>query len=47
VFAADHKLLRGKIIFGKRNEDLDGHHWLFARHARDVNPEGWGAKLAK
>jgi len=27
-------------------EDLDGHHWLFARHARDVNPEEWGAKLA-
>ena len=27
-------------------EDLDGHHWLFARHARDVNPEDWGAKLA-
>jgi len=19
-------------------EELDGHHWLFARHARDVNP---------
>jgi uncharacterized glyoxalase superfamily protein PhnB len=27
-------------------EDLDGHHWLFARHARDVNPEDWGATLA-
>jgi uncharacterized glyoxalase superfamily protein PhnB len=27
--------------------DLDGHHWLFSRHARDVNPEEWGAKLAK
>jgi uncharacterized glyoxalase superfamily protein PhnB len=27
-------------------EDLDGHHWLFARHARDVNPKDWGAKLA-
>lgn len=28
-------------------EDLDGHHWLFARHARDVSPEAWGAKVAK
>jgi uncharacterized glyoxalase superfamily protein PhnB len=28
-------------------EDLDGHHWLFARHARDVSPENWGAKLAE
>jgi hypothetical protein len=27
-------------------EDLEGHHWLFARHARDVSPEDWGAKLA-
>lgn len=23
--------------------DLDGHHWLFSRHARDVAPEAWGA----
>jgi uncharacterized glyoxalase superfamily protein PhnB len=28
-------------------EDLDGHHWLFARHARDVTPEAWGAKVAE
>lgn len=27
-------------------EDLDGHHWLFSRHARDVSPEEWGAKIA-
>ena len=24
-------------------EDLDGHHWLFSRHARDRSPEEWGA----
>lgn len=24
-------------------EDLDGHPWLFSRHARDVCPESWGA----
>lgn len=24
-------------------EDLDGHHWLFSRHAKDVAPEDWGA----
>lgn len=23
-------------------EDLDGHHWLFSRHARNVAPEDWG-----
>jgi uncharacterized glyoxalase superfamily protein PhnB len=26
--------------------DLDGHHWLFAQHARDVSPDEWGAKIA-
>lgn len=28
-------------------EDLDGHHWLFSRHARDVSPVQWGAKIAE
>jgi uncharacterized glyoxalase superfamily protein PhnB len=27
-------------------EDLDGHRWLFSRHARDVSPADWGAKVA-
>lgn len=26
--------------------DLDGHHWLFSRHARDVSPDEWGAVTA-
>jgi uncharacterized glyoxalase superfamily protein PhnB len=25
--------------------DLEGHHWLFSCHARDVNPADWGATL--
>jgi uncharacterized glyoxalase superfamily protein PhnB len=25
--------------------DLEGHHWLFSRHARDVSPDAWGATL--
>jgi uncharacterized glyoxalase superfamily protein PhnB len=32
--------------YGERQygvEDLDGHHWLFSKHARDVSPEEWGA----
>jgi uncharacterized glyoxalase superfamily protein PhnB len=36
--------------YGERQygvEDLDGHHWLFSRHARDVSPEEWGAAVAK
>jgi uncharacterized glyoxalase superfamily protein PhnB len=33
-------------FYGERQyavEDLDGHHWLFSQHARDVAPEEWGA----
>jgi predicted enzyme related to lactoylglutathione lyase len=27
-------------------EDLDGHHWLFSKHARDLNPAEWGATVS-
>jgi uncharacterized glyoxalase superfamily protein PhnB len=36
--------------YGERQygvEDLEGHHWLFAKHARNVSPEAWGAKIAE
>lgn len=39
-----------ETIYGERQygvEDLDGHKWLFSQHARDVNPEEWGAVVAK
>ena len=26
-------------------EDPDGHHWLFSRHARDLDPAQWGAPV--
>src|SRR5579863_8266358 len=39
-----HETPYGELQYGA--EDLDGHHWLFSRHAHDINPEGWGAKLA-
>jgi uncharacterized glyoxalase superfamily protein PhnB len=26
--------------------DLEGHHWLFSRHAKDISPDAWGATLA-
>lgn len=51
------KSLGAKIVedlheteYGERQygvEDLDGHHWLFSRHAKDVSPEQWGATPAK
>ncbi len=37
-----------ETIYGERQygaEDLEGHHWLFSRHARDVSPEEWGATV--
>jgi uncharacterized glyoxalase superfamily protein PhnB len=39
-----------ETVYGERQygvEDLDGHHWLFSRHARDVGPEDWGATVAE
>jgi uncharacterized glyoxalase superfamily protein PhnB len=35
--------------YGERQygvEDIEGHHWLFSRHARDVSPEEWGASVS-
>jgi uncharacterized glyoxalase superfamily protein PhnB len=40
-----HETGYGELQYGV--EDLDGHHWLFSRHARDVSPEEWGATVAK
>jgi uncharacterized glyoxalase superfamily protein PhnB len=39
-----------ETIYGERQygaEDLDGHHWLFSQHARDLSPDEWGAVLAR
>ncbi len=39
-----------ETVYGERQygaEDLDGHHWLFSRHARDLSPAEWGATVSK
>jgi predicted enzyme related to lactoylglutathione lyase len=39
-----------ETVYGERQyaaEDLDGHHWLFSKHARDVSPDEWGATVAE
>lgn len=39
-----------ETIYGERQygvEDLEGHVWLFSRHARDVSPAEWGATIAE
>jgi uncharacterized glyoxalase superfamily protein PhnB len=38
-----------ETIYGERQygvKDLDGHRWLFSRHASDIAPEEWGATVA-
>lgn len=39
-----HETIYGEWQYGA--EDLAGHHWLFSRHARDVDPREWGAIVA-
>jgi uncharacterized glyoxalase superfamily protein PhnB len=37
-----------ETMYGERQYaalDLEGHHWLFSRHARDVSPTEWGASV--
>lgn len=39
-----------ETIYGERQyaaEDLEGHHWLFSKHVRDVSPGEWGATEAE
>lgn len=36
-----HETVYGELQYAA--EDLDGHKWLFSRHARDVSPDQWGA----
>jgi uncharacterized glyoxalase superfamily protein PhnB len=38
-----------ETCYGERQygvEDLDGHHWLFSQHAKDISPDEWGATIA-
>jgi uncharacterized glyoxalase superfamily protein PhnB len=38
-----HETEYGELQYGAK--DIGGHRWLFSRHAKDVNPEEWGAKI--
>jgi uncharacterized glyoxalase superfamily protein PhnB len=40
-----HETVYGELQYGVR--DLEGHHWLFSRHAQDVSPDAWEARLAE
>jgi len=39
-----HETVYGELQYAAA--DLDGHHWLFSRHASDLSPDQWGAKVA-
>jgi uncharacterized glyoxalase superfamily protein PhnB len=48
--SAGAKIVEGlhETPYGERQygaEDLEGHHWLFSRHDRDVSPDEWGATI--
>ncbi len=40
-----HQTSYGELQYGVL--DLDGHHWLFSRHAHDRRPDEWGATLVE
>ena len=39
-----HEAVYGELQYAA--EDLDGHHWLFSHHARDLSPDEWGAVVS-
>jgi uncharacterized glyoxalase superfamily protein PhnB len=38
-----HETEYGERQYGVK--DLQGHHWLFSKHVRDVSPTEWGATV--
>jgi uncharacterized glyoxalase superfamily protein PhnB len=43
ILEEPHETVYGEIQYAA--EDLDGHHWLFSRHVRDLSPADWGAVI--
>jgi uncharacterized glyoxalase superfamily protein PhnB len=41
ILEEPHVTCYGELQYAVR--DLEGHHWLFSKHAVDANPEEWGA----
>jgi uncharacterized glyoxalase superfamily protein PhnB len=44
ILEEPHETVYGEFQYAA--QDLDGHHWLFSRHAKDLSPEEWGATVA-
>lgn len=43
ILEEPHETVYGEFQYAA--EDLDGHHWLFSRHARDLSPADWSAVI--
>lgn len=43
ILEEPHETIYGEFQYVA--EDLEGHHWLFSRHARDLSPDAWGATI--
>jgi uncharacterized glyoxalase superfamily protein PhnB len=43
ILEEPHETVYGEYQYAAK--DLDGHHWLFSRHAKDRSPEDWGATV--
>lgn len=40
-----HETVYGEFQFA--SNDIEGHRWLFSRHARDLDPAQWGATVVR
>lgn len=45
ILEAPHTTVYGEFQYAA--SDLDGHLWVFSRHARDLSPSDWGATPAQ
>jgi uncharacterized glyoxalase superfamily protein PhnB len=45
ILEEPHETVYGEYQYAA--EDLDGHHWLFSRHAKDRDPQEWGAVVRR
>ena len=45
VVEEPHETVYGEFQYAA--EDFEGHHWLFSRHAKNVDPAQWGAQVSR
>ena len=43
LFEDLHETEYGELQYGVT--DIEGHHWIFSQHVRDISPDEWGARL--